>query len=251
VNRDDDAPPADAPRVDASPGEAPDAADVTPAWSSGALLGVGSAQTPDDAGEVPPERLRSVIESLLLVADRPLSPIYLATFLGVLPEEVRDVLQRWQAELEEREAGVRLAEVAGGYRLRTATENAPWVHQMTGRRPAKLSRAALEALSIVAYRQPSTRSEIEEIRGVDSSVVLRSLLEKDLLRIVGRREEPGRPMLYGTTRKFMEVFGLHSLADLPSLREFAGLAVAEQEELFGERPLEDASPAEGEEAPEE
>ena len=221
--------------------------DGAPVWS-GALLGVG--EEPESEPEVPPDRLRSVVESLLLVADRPLSPVYLATFLAVQPDDVQEVLQQWQGELDERESGVRLVEVGGGYRLRTATENAPWVHHMTGRRPAKLSRAALEALSIVAYRQPATRTEIEDIRGVDSSVVLRSLLEKDLLRIVGRQEEPGRPMLYGTTRKFLEVFGLHSLADLPSLREFAGLAVGEQEELFGDGPL-DAPQAEREEAQKE
>ena len=246
TDRSDDTPPVEgtaAQPVDDTQGE------DTPAWS-GALVGVGGGEQQVVEPDVPPERLRSVVESLLLVADRPLSPTYLATFLSVQPDDVRVVFQQWRDELEAREAGVRLVEVGGGYRLRTATENAPWVHQMTGRRPAKLSRAALEALSIVAYRQPATRTEIEDVRGVDSSVVLRSLLEKDLLRIVGRQEEPGRPMLYGTTRKFLEVFGLRSLADLPSLREFAGLAVGEQEDLFGERPL-DAPPADQEEAQEE
>ena len=123
--------------------------------------------------------------------------------------------------------------------VRTAHANAPWVRALTGKRPVRLSRAALECIAIVAYKQPATRSEVEDVRGVDSSVVLRSLLEKDLLRIVGRKDEPGRPMLYGTTRRFQEVFGLRKLSDLPSLREFAELAVGEQEGLFDDRTLED------------
>lgn len=185
-----------------------------------------------------PVRLRSVVQSLLLVADGPLSPAQLTELLGIDTDwtVVRDVLLGWQQELEREDAGIRLDKVGGGYRLRTATASAPWVRAMTGRRPVRLSRAALETMAIVAYRQPITRSDVDNVRGVDSSVVLRSLLEKDLVRILGRKEEPGRPMIYGTTRKFLEVFGLEGIKELPSLKEFTELAVTEQEELFKDDP---------------
>lgn len=196
-----------------------------------------------------PGRLRSVIESVMLVADRPLAPARLVQILGgaLEPGQIREVLEGWQEELDARDSGIRLLRVAGGYRLRTDSANAPWIRALTRRRPVRLSRAALETLAIVAYRQPATRSDIDDVRGVDSSVVLRSLLEKDLLRIVGRKEEPGRPMVYGTTRRFLEVFGLGSLSDLPSLREFTQLSVGEQESLFGDHVLlEDEGEVEGE-----
>jgi segregation and condensation protein B len=204
----------------------------------GGVLDDDDEQLPTDQLEEP-TRLRGVIESLLLIADRPLAPARLAQLLGgtVEPSAVRDVLEGWQAELEQSRSGIRLVRVAGGYRLRTDEANAPWIRALTRRRPLRLSRAALETLAIVAYRQPVTRVGIDDVRGVDSSVVLRSLLEKDLLRIVGRRDEPGRPMVYGTTGRFLEVFGLANLSDLPSLREFTELAVGEQESLFGDHAL--------------
>lgn len=222
---------------------APVEADVPP-WRASAL------EPRDTAAEVVPEvpegRLASVVESLLLSADRPLAAAQIAALLDVPEADVLEVLQAWQRDLEDRSSGIQLTEIAGGYRLRTAPGNAPWVRALTGKRPVRLSRAALESIAIVAYKQPATRSEVEDIRGVDSSVVLRSLLEKDLLRIVGRKDEPGRPMLYGTTRRFQEVFGLGRMSDLPSLREFADLAVGEQEGLFDDRTLEDgdAGPSE-------
>lgn len=195
-------------------------------------------------------RLRGVLQSLLLIADRPLAAARLSQLLGgsIDPAVVRDVLTSWSGELEASGSGLRLVRVSGGYRLRTDPANAPWVRHFTRRRPVRLSRAALETLAIVAYRQPATRSAVDDVRGVDSSVVLRSLLEKELVRIAGRKDEPGRPMLYGTTPRFLEVFGLASLSDLPSLREFATLSVSEQEELFGDHvllePEEPNSPAE-------
>lgn len=195
-----------------------------------------------------PARLCSVIQSLLLVAERPLSPAGIVALLGdesLGAVTVRDVCDGWARELEEAGGGLRLAAVGGGYRLRTDPDNAPWVRALTQRRPVRLSRAALETIAIVAYRQPVTRSEVDEIRGVESSVVLRSLLEKELLRIAGRKEEPGRPMLYATTRRFLEVFGLRALADLPSIQEFKSLAVGEQPGLFpGESALDEVRSAE-------
>ncbi len=186
-----------------------------------------------------PARLRAVVQSLLLVADRSLTPAELAEALGpgVPAAAVREAVEEWMEELSAGAAGIRVLRVAGGYRLRTDPASAPWVRRFTGRRPVRLSRAALESLAIVAYRQPVTRAEVDSVRGVDSSVVLRSMLEKDLLRIVGRKDEPGRPMLYGTTRTFLEVFGLDRLADLPSLKEFTDLALSEQAELFADDSL--------------
>jgi segregation and condensation protein B len=114
-------------------------------------------------------------------------------------------------------------EVAGGYQLRTKPENSPWIFKMNKARPVRLSRASLETLAIVAYRQPITRPEIDEIRGVDSGPVLRTLLERSLVRILGKREEAGSPLIYGTTKDFLSFFGLRNLSDLPSLREYTEL----------------------------
>jgi segregation and condensation protein B len=206
-----------------------------PAWKRGVLDSGQAVPDPNQLAE--PARLMSVVESLLLVAERPLGAADLARFLGVAPDRVEGALAGIAEDLDGSDGGMRLVEVAGGFRLRTAPANGPWVQAFLGKRPVKLSRAALESLAIVAYREPVTRSEVEDVRGVDSSVVLRSLLEKDLLRISGRKDEPGRPMLYATTRRFLEVFGLRGLSDLPSLREFADLAIGEQEELFGGDPM--------------
>jgi segregation and condensation protein B len=112
-------------------------------------------------------------------------------------------------------------EVAGGYQLRTKSDLAPWIRKYLASRPVRLSRAALEVLAVVAYRQPITRHEIESIRGVDCSAVLQSLLERRLVKIMGRKDVPGRPIIYGTTRQFLEHFNLPDLTQLPTLREFA------------------------------
>jgi segregation and condensation protein B len=117
-----------------------------------------------------------------------------------------------------------LVEVAGGWVFRTGVEFAPFVRELTSQRPVRLTRAQVETLAIVAYRQPITRPEIDEIRGVDSGATLKLLLERDLVRILGKKDEPGRPILYGTTGAFLEFFGLRSLKDLPTLREFTELS---------------------------
>ena len=117
--------------------------------------------------------------------------------------------------------GIRLVEVAGGYQFRTAPEHAEWVRRLFQQRPWRLTRATLETLAIVAYKQPITRAEIEAIRGVDVDSVLASLLARKLVKIVGRKDVIGRPLLYGTTRQFLEVFGLRDLAALPGLSEVA------------------------------
>jgi segregation and condensation protein B len=114
--------------------------------------------------------------------------------------------------------------------MRSLPEFAPYLRQIQKTRPLRLSQAALETLAIIAYRQPVARAELEQVRGVDVGGVLHSLLERDLIRVAGHREVPGRPMVYGTSRRFLEVFGLAKLGDLPALREVAELGVADEEE---------------------
>jgi segregation and condensation protein B len=126
-------------------------------------------------------------------------------------------------EYEEQGRAFEIWEVAGGYQLRTRPEYASYLRLLHRERPLRLSRAALETLAVVAYRQPVTRAEIEAVRGVEVDAVIRSLLDRQLVRIAGHREVPGRPMLYATTKRFLEVFGLGRLDDLPTLREMEEL----------------------------
>ncbi len=150
---------------------------------------------------------------------------------GLSRADLVEALGALSEALEDR--GIELREVAGGYQLRTRPEMAPFLARLEVPRPVRFSRAALETLAIVAYRQPVTRAEVEEVRGVDCGGVLRSLLEKGLVRILGKKDVPGRPLLYGTTRKFLEVFGLSSLTELPSLKEIGELLDERGEGLEG------------------
>ena len=185
------------------------------------------------------EAIKSIIESLLFVADGPLTMQRLGEVLeGVEREDVRSTLDELQAELESNQRGVRLVEVAGGYQLRTAAVNADWVKKFLGGRPARMGRATLETLAIIAYRQPITRGEIEAIRGVDVDGVINTLLERSLIRAVARKDVPGRPFLYGTTPEFLQLFNLKDLTHLPTLKEMEEVTLPEIP--GGELPLEDA-----------
>ncbi len=168
-------------------------------------------------------RLMSVVESLLFASTRPLT---VRDIRKVLKEptvrQVQLALRQLQHDTANR--GVVLTQVAGGFRMRTNPTNARWVQKMLAGKPARLSRSQLEALAVVAYRQPITKAEVDHVRGVDCGAVLRVLLERDLARIVGRKEEPGRPHLYGTTVEFLEFFNLRSLRDMPDLHEFRELS---------------------------
>jgi segregation and condensation protein B len=135
------------------------------------------------------------------------------------PEAVSDGIERIKKEWEEGLKGLELVEVAGGYQFRTKPQWAEYIHRLKKKKPVKLSQSALETLAIIAYRQPVIRPEIEEIRGVDSGWVVRTLLEKGLIRMMGRKDLPGRPIVYGTTKAFLELFSLSSLTDLPTLKE--------------------------------
>ena len=185
------------------------------------------------------EDIKSIIESLLFVADGPLTIQRLGEVLeGVEKEDVRLTLDELQAELENSRRGVRLVEVAGGYQLRTAKVNADWVKKFLGGRPARMGRATLETLAIIAYRQPITRAEIEAIRGVDVDGVINTLLDRSLIRAVARKDVPGRPFLYGTTPEFLQLFNLKDLTHLPTLKEMEEITLPE---IPGEElPLESA-----------
>ncbi len=182
-----------------------------------------------------PETLARAVEAVLFASPEPVPLARLVDLLGPEGADRQAVLEAL-ARLERALAGraVEVREVAGGYQLRTRPEFAPFLARLEVPRPVRFSRAALETLAIVAYRQPVTRAEVEEVRGVDCGGVLKSLAEKGLVRIVGKKDVPGRPLLYGTTRKFLEVFGLASLADLPSLQEIEELLA--QEEKPGDPP---------------
>lgn len=178
---------------------------------------------------------RQVLEALLLASGEPVTAQRLAHVVGeTTAAEVRELLAHLEAEYVESGRGFRIEEVAGGFQLRTLPELAPWLQKLRPQPPLRLSRAALETLAIIAYKQPVTRAELEHVRGVDVGAVVASLLERKLVRIAGHREVPGRPMLYATSRRFLEVFGLASLSDLPTLREIEELlrdrAAAEAQE---------------------
>lgn len=191
--------------------------------------------TPHDQGfdgpQVPsPGELQSILEALLFVSSEPLSVTRLVAVMGNVSKiDVEEALRRLGQALDQDGRGVRLAVVAGGYRIVTKLDYAPWIKRLDkAKTSAKLSRSALESLAIIAYKQPLVRAEVEEIRGVETSGVLRTLLERKLVRIVGRKEVPGRPIMYGTTKFFLEHFGLSDLSQLPPLREFKELGEAEQ-----------------------
>ncbi len=165
-----------------------------------------------------------MLEALLLAAAEPVSAQRLAGVLGESSaREVREAIAALNAEYEASARGFRIEEIAGGFQLRTLPELAPWLQKLRPQPPLRLSRAALETLAIIAYRQPITRAELEHVRGVDVGAVVTSLVERKLVRIAGHREVPGRPMLYATTPRFLEIFGLASLSDLPTLREIEEL----------------------------
>ncbi len=199
--------------------------------------------------------VRPVLEGFFFVSD---SPIRLETLVEILPESNREAIlegiRQIRAEYEDPSKGIELTEIAGGYQFRTKAGFAGWVSRLKKAKAVKLSQAALETLAIVAYRQPIIRPAIEEVRGVDSGSVLHTLVEKGLVKIMGRKDLPGRPIVYGTTKMFLELFSLNTLSDLPGLQEIQpppGPAGISSEEIIPqEKPKEDTlsdpSPQEGE-----
>jgi segregation and condensation protein B len=178
-----------------------------------------------EAGEVvtetgvwPVERLRPLVEALVFAAGDPLPAKKIADFIeGSTLDEVKATLAELATDFLTR--GVRLVEVAGGWQMRTAPEHQRYVRKLFRERPHRLTRAATETIAIVAYKQPVTRQEVETVRGVDTGGVLESLVEKRLVKVVGRKDVPGRPLVYATTQEFLELFGLKSIRELPTLPE--------------------------------
>ncbi|APG26686.1 SMC-Scp complex subunit ScpB [Syntrophotalea acetylenivorans] len=167
--------------------------------------------------------LKAIIESLLLVADGPVQPDRVALILEIELEQAKELLQELQEDYEGAQRGFSLQLVDGGFQFRTRPEYAEWIRRFRKSRPFRFSRAGLETLAIVAYRQPVTRAEIDYLRGVDSGGVIRTLLDKRLVRILGKKDIPGKPLIYGTSREFLELFGLRDLSCLPTLKEFNDL----------------------------
>lgn len=170
--------------------------------------------------------LKNIIESLLFVAEEPLSIEQIKQVLS-LPDTkmIRQSLNELMADYEERRGAFTLHEVAGGYQFRSRPDYVPWIRRLLQPKPSRLSKAALETLAIIAYKQPMIRSDVEHLRGVDCGGVLRMLLERKLIRVLGRKEIPGRPLIYATTKQFLQVFDLKNLKDLPSPKEIEALGI--------------------------
>lgn len=190
-----------------------------------------SAGATGDSAE-PRERLDGIVESLLFAAGAPLPLRRLVDVLdGPTAKDIKVAVERLMAEYNRPQRGVHLLAVAGGYQFRSAPVNAEWVRALLRERPARLGRAGLETLAVIAYKQPATRAEIEAVRGVDADSAIASLLAKRLIKIAGRKEAVGRPLMYATTPEFLEVFGLNDLTELPALKEIGPVQEPEDETL--------------------
>jgi segregation and condensation protein B len=197
----------------------------------------GAAPGDETADEAPvvldSSQMESIIESLLFASDKVLGLAEIRRLLG--ERDGKKVTAAVEALLERRRgSGIEVVRLANGWHLRTNPEHARWVSKLLAGRPMRLSRAMMETLAIVAYRQPVTRPEVDEIRGVDCGPVLKTLLDRGLVRIIGKKEEVGRPLLYGTTPEFLRVFSLGELSDLPTLREYAELSSEQQARVDAE-----------------
>ncbi len=202
-----------------------------------------SVATQPPAAELDHQRLKSVVESLIFVSERTVTAAQIARSMKIRAAVVRELVGELMLDYADR--GVELIEVAVGYQFRSAASCAAFVREFVAQRPVRLTRAQLETLALISYRQPITRPEIDEVRGVDSGSAVRVLLERGLIKMLGRKDEPGRPLLYGTTTHFLEFFGMRSLKDLPTLREFTDLS-DENRALFKRKTGESVEDAEAE-----
>lgn len=168
--------------------------------------------------EKPP--YKALLEALLYLSENPLGWEQLrGVFLDLEKQEFERLMKELQDNYNQQGSGLNILEVAGGYLMGTRPDLDFWISKYQKARPQKLSRAALETLSIIAYKQPITRAEIEALRGVGVDSITKSLLKRRLIRVLGRKSEPGRPLLYGTTKEFLQYFGLRDLSELPTLKE--------------------------------
>ncbi len=208
---------------------------------------IASLATDEDA------RNKGVVEALLIAADDPLGASRLSAVLGPQTgaKEIRTYVDDLNDEYAQTGRSFRIVEVAGGFQLAVHGEFAPWIRQLMREKVApRLSQASLETLAILAFKQPITKAEVEHIRGVSVDGVLRQLMEKGLIRISGRSDAPGRPLLYGTTRDFLKHFGLKTLSDLPKIRELEELLREEEQRVTAgdDSPLAEVLNADGENA---
>ncbi|MBL0218317.1 MAG: SMC-Scp complex subunit ScpB [Myxococcales bacterium] len=184
---------------------------------------VGAAALPTSAASMDSVQLKQLLEALIFASDKPITVQRLRQLTRVSDtKRLEQTLVEITADYEHR--GLILQQVSGGFQFRTRPQFSVWVQQLIQGRPVRLSRAQLETLAIIAYRQPITRPEIDDIRGVDSSATLKLLLDRALIRVLGKKEEVGRPMLYGTTKEFLDFFSLGDLRELPTLREYSELS---------------------------
>ena len=196
--------------------------DVDEAAAEGSELAEFDSAEVEDVEVMQTEEIQSVVESLLFATEKPMTVMALKSgFAGtkVRVNDIRKAIQALQVEYAGANRGVTLEEVAGGFQLRTKPDNMKYLKQTVKGRPFRLSGPALEVLSIVAYKQPCIKANVDEVRGVESGHLMRGLLERGLIRFAGKSELPGRPMNYETTRKFLEIFGLRNIKELPSLNE--------------------------------
>ena len=182
------------------------------------------------------QELKGIIEALLFVSREPLLLEKVTTVLAGPPKvAVYNAMKALQHDYDQEGRGLQIVELAGGFVMATRPDCAPWITRLNKvKASVKVSRSAMETLAIIAYKQPVMRADIEQIRGVETSSVLRTLLDQKLIRIVGRKDIPGRPILYGTSKTFLQKFGLRDLRDLPPLREFAALGQGDNAGLFEE-----------------
>ncbi len=185
--------------------------------------------------------LKPIVEALLFVSDAPLTIDKLCDILVEYNrDDIRSAVVELQNDFKSSNHGIFLAEIAGGFQFRSRKEYADTIRRLTRNSAAKFSKPALETLAIVAYRQPITRSEIEYLRGVESGGVLKTLLDKNLLRILGKKNIPGKPLIYGTSKTFLEIFNLKDLKSLPTLKEIQDLEETAVFEKQDELPLQQA-----------
>ena len=177
--------------------------------------------------------LKGIIEALLFVAGEPLSIDRIKNILEDADKKsIQDMLWELQHEYDMRLSGLRIVEVAGGFQIASRPELAQWIKRLRKvKQSSRLSKPSLETLAIIAYKQPLVKAEIEDIRGVDSSGVIKGLLDKHMIKIVGRKDVAGRPILYATTREFLQYFGLRDISDLPTLKEFTELMPEEDTQI--------------------
>jgi len=195
-----------------------------------------------------PKKAKQVVEALIFASSKPLTPGEIRKVTKVLTvNQIEKIVAELKADYQTGERCFELLEIAGGYELSTKKEFAAWILKIELQRKARqATQSALETLAILAYKQPLTRAEIESLRGVDASGVLNTLMEKNFIKIVGKKEVPGRPFMYGTTEKFLEHFGLKALRDLPSIDEIRLMvdSSVKKDELIGTKKIVDV-PQEG------